>query len=132
MFVLEPLPLLLAPPLKSPLLVAPSLEPPQLLEALLLAGLPLFSGMRTLPLFVHVEANVACNGIVLEPALVFEPGGDIVFEVDGVGGGGIMFELNVVGGGGIVFELDGVRCGSIMFELDGVAVGGGMLLDGAS
>ncbi|GJY93732.1 hypothetical protein Tco_0509514 [Tanacetum coccineum] len=96
-------------------------------------GLPLFPGIKgVLPLFVHVEANVACNGIVLESALVFKLGGGIVFEVDGVRGGGIVFKLDGVEGDGKVFKLDGVGCGSIMFEPDGVAMGGGMLLDGAS
>ncbi|GKB93409.1 hypothetical protein Tco_0979546 [Tanacetum coccineum] len=98
--VVEPLPLLLVPPLEPPLLLEPPLKPPMLVEALLLA------------------ADVACNGIVLEPALVFETGvayDGIVLEPDGVGGGGIVLEPNGIGGVGIVFELDGVEGGVIMF-----------------
>ncbi|GJY00866.1 hypothetical protein Tco_0359018 [Tanacetum coccineum] len=99
-----------------------------------------------LPLFVLVKAYAACDGIVLKPAPVFEPGvacDGIVLEPNGVGGGGIvlepdgggiMFEVDGdgVGGGGIVFEVDGVGGGGIVFKVDGVAVAGGMLLDGAS
>ncbi|GKA02122.1 hypothetical protein Tco_0674787 [Tanacetum coccineum] len=149
--LLEPLPLLLAPPqeppLEQPLLLEPPLEPPLLLEALLLAGLPFLGIKGHFPLCVRVEAYVACDGIVLEPALVFEPyvacdgimlepdgigDGGIMLEPDGVGGGRIVFELDGVGDGGIVFELDGVGGSGIMFELDGVAVGGDMLLDETS
>nr|GEX36737.1 hypothetical protein [Tanacetum cinerariifolium] len=79
-------------------------EPPLLLEALLLAGLPLFLGIkRHLPLFVPVEAD----DIVVEPALVFKPSvacDGVVFEPDGVGGSGIVLEPD---GGGIVFKVDG-------------------------
>ncbi|GKB90580.1 hypothetical protein Tco_0962852, partial [Tanacetum coccineum] len=90
-------------------------------------------------------ANVACDGIVLEHALVFEPcvacdgivleldgigGGGIVLKPDGAKGGGIVLELNGAGGGGIVFEVDGVGGGGIVFELDGVVVGVACCLTG--
>ncbi|GKD43832.1 hypothetical protein Tco_1268477 [Tanacetum coccineum] len=96
----------------------------------------LFLGIKGhLPLFVPVDADVACDGIVLEPRIMFESygvgGSGIVLELDG---SGIVFEVDGDGvrGGDIVFKVDGVEGGGIVFEVNGVAVGGGLLLDGAS
>nr|GEU50736.1 retrovirus-related Pol polyprotein from transposon TNT 1-94 [Tanacetum cinerariifolium] len=75
-------------------------------EYISLSGSTSFLGIKGhLPLFVPVEANVACDVILLEPALVFDLGvacDGIVLEQDGVGGSCIVLEPNDVKGGGIV------------------------------